>query len=56
MNEQWVNQKTLGLEFGVGPEAIGKWLLEANLRTSAKTPTIPALSEGYAKRNRSSLG
>jgi hypothetical protein len=51
MNESicWVNQKTLGLEFGVGPKVIGKWLTEAGLRTEARTPTIQALEKGYAK-------
>jgi hypothetical protein len=45
----WVNQKSLGLEFGVGPKIIGKWLVEANLRTEARTPTAQALADGYAK-------
>lgn len=51
MNESicWVNQKTLGLEFGVGPKVIGKWLVEADLRTEERAPTPQALLDGYAK-------
>ena len=46
----WVNQKALGLEFGVGPKIIGKWLLEANLRTRAQGRRLPqALTDNYAK-------
>jgi hypothetical protein len=45
----WVNQTTLGKQFGLSAIAIGKKLKELELRSEDGKPTDRALSEQYCK-------
>ena len=45
----WVNQTTLGKQFGLSAVAIGKKLKELGLRSEDGKPTERALSEEYCK-------
>jgi hypothetical protein len=45
----WVNQTTLGKQFGLSAVAIGKKLKELGLRSEDGKPTDRALSEEYCK-------
>jgi len=49
-NQMWSNQTNLGKKFGLSAIAVGKLLIEAELKDpSTKLATEKALSEGYAK-------
>jgi hypothetical protein len=48
-SDAWVNQTTLGKQFGLSAVAIGKKLKELGLRSEDGKPTEQALSEEFCK-------
>jgi len=47
----WVNQTTLGKQFGLSAMAMGKKLKELGLRGGDGNPTAQALGQGYCTRH-----
>lgn len=58
MYEQYdtVNQTQLGEMFGTTSHKIGKWLIDAGLRTKNKKPSYTAFNEGYVTTSHNGRG